>query len=67
MILFILFVIHCIVIYASSFHLFRSGASIGKFLSNLEDKVNKIAYRVDEADAWFEEKGMTIENLGTGF
>ena len=30
----------------------------------MEDKVNKIAYRVDEADAWFEEKGMMIENLG---
>ena len=28
--------------------------------------MNKIAYRVDEADAWFEEKGMTIENLGEG-
>ena len=41
-----------------------SGASIGKFFSSLEDKVNKIAYRVDEADAWFEEKGMMIENLG---
>jgi len=40
-----------------------SGASIGKFFSNLEDKVTKIAYRVDEADAWFEEKGMMIENL----
>jgi len=40
-----------------------SGASIGKFISSLEDKVNKIAYRVDEADAWFEEKGMMIENL----
>ena len=26
--------------------------------------MNKIAYRVDEADAWFEEKGMMIENLG---
>jgi len=42
-----------------------SGASIGKFFSSLEDKVNKIAYRVDEADAWFEEKGMMIENLDT--
>ena len=41
-----------------------SGTSIGNFFSKLEDRVNKIAYRVDEADAWFEEKGMMIENLG---
>jgi len=40
-----------------------SPSSIGKFFSNLEDKVNKIAYRVDEADAWFEEKAMMVENL----
>lgn len=42
-----------------------SVASIGKVFASLEDKVNKIAYRVDEADAWFEEKGMMIENLDT--
>jgi len=42
-----------------------SGTSIGNFFSKLEDRVNKIAYRVDEADAWFEEKGMMIENLDT--
>jgi sorting nexin-1/2 len=40
-----------------------SGAGVKRLLSRMGDTVNKITFRMDESDPWFEEKQNQIENL----
>ncbi|XP_054159391.1 sorting nexin-2-like [Oppia nitens] len=40
-----------------------SGAGVKRLLSRVGDTVNKMTFRMDESDPWFEEKQNQIENL----
>lgn len=40
-----------------------SGAGVIKLISKVGDTVNKITYKMDENDSWFEDKSVFIENL----
>ena len=42
-----------------------SSASVFKMISRVGETVNKIAYKMEETDSWFEEKTNHVEQMET--